>query len=107
MLVRFCRFRFARLKHVKKDKEKWGAIDEWKNEKKIGLYDPEINPPTTLDSYLTADKIRHIVKFQENIYNSNRISTPILEEDKKRIAEFKMHFQYHQVKMTSTRNLEK
>lgn len=107
MLVRRCLLRFGRIKRRKKDKEKWGSIDEWKNEKKLGYYDPINNPVQNPSPWLTADKIRHLVKLQENAFNSNRISVPISAEDKKKLGEFKMHFQYHQVTVKSTRDSEK
>lgn len=99
MILRTRLFRkFHRVRGKKKEKERWRSLDEFKNDLKNGQIYIELNNEENPDPWITSDKIKKMVKIHENVLNNNRISNPISSEDRKLFGEFKMNFQYHQVK---------
>ena len=76
----------------------------FKKDWEMGYFLPRNSLDQNPHPWITPEKIRLMVKFHENEMNTNRISTPISPEDRKRIGEFNMRYQHFAVSFTSTRN---
>lgn len=93
-------------KYKKKSRDDYLTQRQMILEYRMGFYDPDNTGDRTPDPWLSPEKIKSIYRGIEANLNTNKITNPIAEKDRKKLKELYMdRHQYFAVGLISTRNL--